>query len=187
MLLNCDVGEDSESALDCKEIKPVNLNGNQFWIFTGRTDAEAEAPVLRPPDARADSLEKTPMLGKIEGRKRGDDRGWDGSMVSPTELTWVWASSRRWWRTKKPAVFQSMGSQRVGHDWVTEQQQLKGDPKIRLCGKILFRRIVSLSFWQTAPGVNDHIFPPLWKFSWALVENVMSFAMDSSVIHAFCK
>lgn len=48
-------------------------------------------------------------------------------------------------------------------------------------------RIVSLSFWQTAPGVNDHIFPPLWKFSWALVENVMSFAMDSSVIHALCK
>ena len=58
-----------ESPLDCKEIKPVNLKGNQSWIFIGRTDAEA--PILWPPDAkRTDSLEKTLMLGKIEGRRR---------------------------------------------------------------------------------------------------------------------
>ena len=56
--------------MDCKEIKPVNPKGNQPWIFIGRTDAEAEAPILRPPDARANSLEKTLMLGKIEGRRR---------------------------------------------------------------------------------------------------------------------
>ena len=54
-----------ESPLDCKEIKPINSKGNQFWIFFGRTDVEAEAPILR-----ADSLEKTLMLGKIEGRRR---------------------------------------------------------------------------------------------------------------------
>ena len=50
----------------------------------------------------------------------GDDRGWDGWIVSPTWWTWVWASSGSWWRTGKPGVLHSMGSQRVGHDWVTE-------------------------------------------------------------------
>ena len=59
-----------ESHLDCKEIQPVNPKGNQSWVFTGRTDAEAEAPILWPPESRTDSLEKTLMLGKIEGRKR---------------------------------------------------------------------------------------------------------------------
>ena len=46
---------------------------------------------------RTDSLEKTLMLGKIEGRKKGDDRGWDGWMASPTRWTWVWENSRSWW------------------------------------------------------------------------------------------
>jgi len=69
---------------------------------------------------RTDSLEKTLMLGKIEGRKRRDDRGWDGWMASTTQWTWVWVRSRRWWRTGKPGVLQSMGSQSVRHDWVTE-------------------------------------------------------------------
>ena len=67
-----------------------------------------------------ESLEKTLMLGKIESRKR---RGWQRMrcwMVSPTRWTWVWASSGSWWWTGKPGVFQSMGSQRVGHNWVTE-------------------------------------------------------------------
>ena len=69
---------------------------------------------------RTDSLENTLMLGKIEGRKRRGDRGWDGWMVSPARWTWVWASSKNWWCTGKPGMLQSMGSQRVGHDWVTE-------------------------------------------------------------------
>ena len=72
---------------------------------------------------RADSLEKTQMLGKIEGRRIRGDRGWDGWMASLTQWTWVWASSGRWWRTGKPGVLQSMGLQRVGHDWATEQHQ----------------------------------------------------------------
>ena len=59
-----------ESPLDCKEIKPVHPKGDQSWVFTGRTDVEAETPILWPPDGRADSLEKTLMLGKIEGRRR---------------------------------------------------------------------------------------------------------------------
>ena len=59
-----------ESPLDCKEIQPVHPKGDQSWVFIGRTDVEAETPILWPPDWRADSLEKTLMLGKIEGRRR---------------------------------------------------------------------------------------------------------------------
>ena len=59
-----------ESPLDCKEIQPVHPKGNQSLIFIGRTDAEAEAPILWPPDVKNDSLEKTLVLGKIEDRRR---------------------------------------------------------------------------------------------------------------------
>ena len=58
---------------------------------------------------RADSLEKTPMLGKIGGRRRGGNRGWDGWMASPTRWTWVWANSGSCWWTGKPGVLQSTG------------------------------------------------------------------------------
>ena len=59
-----------ESPLDCKEIQAVHPKGDQSWVFTGRTDAEAETPVLWPPHAKSDSLEKTLMLGGIGGRRR---------------------------------------------------------------------------------------------------------------------
>ena len=62
-----------ESPLDCKEIQPVHPKGSQSWIFIVRTDVEAETPIIWPPDERADSFEKTLMLGKIEGRRR---MGW---------------------------------------------------------------------------------------------------------------
>ena len=64
-----------ESALDCKEVQSVHTKGDQSWVFIGRTDAKAETPILWPPDAKADSFEKTLMLGKIEGRRgRGRQR-----------------------------------------------------------------------------------------------------------------
>ena len=59
-----------ESPLDCKEIQPVHPKGDQSWIFIGRTDAEAETPILGHLIGRTDSLEKTLMLGMIEGRRR---------------------------------------------------------------------------------------------------------------------
>ena len=76
-----------KSPFDCKENKPVNPKGNQPWIFTGRTDTEAEAPDFGLLMWRADSLEKTLMLGKIEGE--GDNREWDGWMASLTQWTWM--------------------------------------------------------------------------------------------------
>ena len=59
-----------ESPLDCREIQPVHPEGDKSWVFIGRTDAEAETPILWPPHARVDSLEKTLMLGGIGGRRR---------------------------------------------------------------------------------------------------------------------
>ena len=72
---------------------------------------------------RIDSLEKTLMLGKIEGERRRGDRGWDGWMASLTRCTWDWASSRSWWWTGKPCPFLVL--QRMGHNWVTERTDHK--------------------------------------------------------------
>ena len=69
MLLNCGVGEDSWEPLDCKEIRPVHPKGNQSWVFTGRTDVEAETPVLWPPDAKSWLIWKDPDAGKDWGQE----------------------------------------------------------------------------------------------------------------------
>ena len=72
---------------------------------------------------RANSLEKTLMLVRWKAGGEGDSRGWDGWMALLTQWTWVGANSRRWWRTGKPGVLLSVGSQRVREYWATEQQQ----------------------------------------------------------------
>ena len=93
--------------------------GNQSWIFTGRTDAELKLQYFDHLMWRADSSEKTLMLGKLEGRRRmGQQRtrwldGITNSMIS-------WASSRSWWWTGKPGMLQSMGLQRIRHEWANE-------------------------------------------------------------------
>ena len=74
---------------------------------------------------RADSLEKTLVLGKIEGRRRRDDRGWDGWMASLTQWTWVWVNSGSWWWTGRPGVLQSMGSQELDTTEQLNWTQLK--------------------------------------------------------------
>jgi len=78
-----------ESPLDCKEIQPVHPKGDQSWVFIGRTDAEAETPILWSPMRRADSLEKTLMLGKIEGgRRRGQQRmRWLDGITNLTDMS----------------------------------------------------------------------------------------------------
>ena len=75
---------------------------------------------------------------RLKAGGEGDDRGWDGRVTSLTQRTWVWANSGRWWRTGKPGMLQFMGSQRVGHDWVTELNwtekliKLRRPPEMRL-------------------------------------------------------
>ena len=108
-----------ESPLDCKEIQPVHPKGNQSWIIIGRTDVEAETPILWPPDTK-NWLTKKDSLEKIKGKRR---KGWqrmrwlDG-ITNSTDIVWV--NSRSWWWTGRLGMLQSMGSQRVGYDWVTE-------------------------------------------------------------------
>ena len=104
---------------------------------------------------RADSLEKTLMLGRIEDRGEGDDRGQNGWMASPTWWRWVWASFRRWWRTGKPSMLQSLGvakSQTWLSDWmiVILVKNLPANAgylgSIPWVGKIPYRRK-----WNTTP------------------------------------
>ena len=113
------------SPLDCKEIKAVNPKGNQPWIFIGRTEAKAEAPILWPPDVKNWLIRKDPNAGKDwrqEEKRTTKDKmvGWH-HWLNGHEFEQDGASGK-WWRTGKPGVLQSIGSQRVGHDWVTGQQ-----------------------------------------------------------------
>ena len=122
---NCGAGKHSSeytASSDGKEIKPANPKGNQPWIFIGRTDAEAEGPVLWPPDVKSWLIWKDPDAGKDwrQEEKGTTEDGWIASLI---QWTWVWANSRRWWRTGKPGLPQFTRWQRVRHDWATAQQQ----------------------------------------------------------------
>ena len=107
-----------ESPLDCKGIHPVHPKGDKSWVFIGRTDAEAEIIVLGPPHAKSWLIGKDPDAGRDCGQEEKGTR--DGWMASLTQWTWVWVKSGSWWWTGRPGVLQSMGLQRVGHDWATE-------------------------------------------------------------------
>ena len=110
-----------ENPLDCKEIQPVHPKGNQSWIFIGRTDAEADTPILWPPDVKNWLILKRPWCWeRLKAGGEGDDRGWDGWMTLPTQWAWVWVNSGSWQWTGRPGMLQSMGLQRVRHHWATE-------------------------------------------------------------------
>ena len=109
-----------ESPLDCKEINLVNPNGNQSWIFLGRTDAEAEAQLFWPPNGKNWLIRKDPDAGKDwrwEEKEMTEDEmvGWHHQLDGRKR-----ANSGSWWWTGRPGILQSIRSQRVRHDWVTE-------------------------------------------------------------------
>ena len=116
------LGKTLESPLDSKEIQPVHPEGNQSWIFIGRTDVEAEAPIFWPLDAKNWLIfQWDPDAGK----------DWRQEEKGTTEAEIVgchhWLDEheyeqdpRNWWWTGKPGMLWSMGSQRVGHNWETE-------------------------------------------------------------------
>jgi len=86
------------SPLDNKEIQPANPKGNQSWIFIGKTDAEAEALILWPPDANNWLIGKDPDAGKDwKQEEKGTTENGDDWRTSPTPWTWVWAISGIWW------------------------------------------------------------------------------------------
>ena len=122
-----------ESPLDCKEIQPVHPTGNQSWILIGRTDAEAEALILWPPDMKR-RLIREDSMGKIEGRRR---RGWQRTRWldgSPIQWTWVWASSGRLWRTGMPSMLQYIGSDTT--EWLNNDKVY------------IFKSTQCYEFWQ---------------------------------------
>ena len=100
-----------ESLLGCKEFQPVNPKGNQSWIFTGRIDAEAQVPVLWPPDAKSRLIGKDPDAGinwrqEEKGLTEDEMVGWHHQLNGHE-----WADTGRWWWTGKPGMLQSIGSQ----------------------------------------------------------------------------
>ena len=124
MLLNCGVGEDTWEFLGLQrdptsqsERKSVLNIHWKDWCWSWKSSTLAiwckELTHL-----------KRPWCWERLKAGEGDDRGWDGWMASPTQWTWVWTNSGRWWKTEKPGVLQSMGSQRARHDLAAEQQQV---------------------------------------------------------------
>ena len=113
----------------CKQIQPGNPKGNQSWIFVKRTDAEAETPILWPPDVKNWLIGKDPNAGKDwrqEEKRTTEDEmvGWHHRSM---DMSWV--SSSSWWWTGKPGMLQL---QRVIHDWATELNEVTKNLK-RYC------------------------------------------------------
>ena len=109
-----------EGPFSCKEIKPVHPKRNQSWVFIGKTYAEAEIPTLWARDVKNWLTGEDPDAGKERRQEEKGTVGWDGWMASLTWWTWVWVGSGSWWWTGKPGMLQSLGLQRVRHDWATE-------------------------------------------------------------------
>ena len=109
-----------ESPLDCKEIQPVQPKGDQSWVFIGRTDVEAETPIFWPPDSKSWLIGKDPDVGKDwgqekKGKTEDENVGWYHGLNGHE---FGWTPGVQW--TERPGMLWFMGSQRVGHDWVTE-------------------------------------------------------------------
>ena len=145
-----------ESPLDCKEIQPAEhqkIDAFELWCWrrllrvpwTARKSNQSRSVLnIHWKDwcwswssntlatwCKELTHWKRPWCWERWKAGEGDDRGWDCWIASPTRCTWVWASSRSWWWTGKPAVLQSTWSQRVGHDWETELHWT--DVMINLC------------------------------------------------------
>ena len=119
-----------ESPLDSKEIQTIHSRGSQSWILIGKTDAEAEAPILWPPDAKSQLIKKDPDAGndwrQEKGMTENEMGGWQ-HWFNGHEFE---QNSGKWWRTRKHGMLQSMGSQRVWYDlwlsnWSTKSERIQ--------------------------------------------------------------
>ena len=162
-----------DSPLDCKEIQPVHPKGDQSWVFIGRTDAEAETPILWPTRGELTQWKRPWCWEGLGAEGEGDDRGWDGWMASLTWWTWVWLISGSWWWIGRPGVLRFMGSQRVRHDWVTELNRLNKGPCAIYSRTLLLQEVLdSFINCEEALEIIDFLYPTVisevhW-LSWAL-------------------
>ena len=107
-----------ESPLDCKEIKPINPKGNQSWIFIGKTDTEAEAPIIWPPDVTSPLIGKYPDAGKDWGQEEKGATVVGRHRLNGHECEQTSGDSEG----QRSLACSSLWGGRVGHNWATEQQ-----------------------------------------------------------------
>ena len=118
MFLNCGIGEDSSESLGLQDQTSQSLRKSVLnihwkdWCWNSNTLATWCKELTH--------WKRPRCWERLKAGGEGDDRGWDGWMASLIQWTWVWVNSGSWWWTERPGVLQSMGSQRVRHDWATK-------------------------------------------------------------------
>ena len=178
----CSRGERKKREKVIKAIQPVHSKGDQPWVFFGRNDPKAETPVLWPPHAKSWLIGKDSDVGRDWGQEEKGTTEDEMAGASPTQWTWVWVNSRSWWWTGRPGVLRFMGSQRVGHDWVTELNwtesiQNKHMPDVML--GILLQLFTQLTFYFEKLFFSFHI----WYYTYfnAILPNHPTLSLSNRV------
>ena len=198
MLLNCGVGEDFESPLDWKEIQPIHPKGNQSLeaLILAHLMLKLKLQFLPTWCEELTHWLRPWCWARLKAGGEEDDRGWDGWMASPTRWTWVWASSGSWWWAGKPGMVQSMGLQRVRHEWATELNWIFHGidiwhfvyPLIDWSAfRFLFFLLWIMLLWTFVHRFLCELIFKIFKYCWfAVLVSVVSVShsvMSDSVIH----
>ena len=161
-----------ESPLDSKEIKPGNPKGNQSWIFIGRTDAEADILWWRAKLCKEPIHWQTPWYWeRLKAQGKGDERGWDGWMASPTQWMWVWTNCWRWLKTGKPGMLQSM--------WLQSQTWLNNNSNLTTVRMAIIKKSTNnMLEWMWRKGIHPRywceykLVKLLWKTLWRFLKEL---------------